>query len=208
MGGWGSERRAAKSRDECKEFVKRFCQTEEADVKTVEFYDKNFSSISEAEEFVKGREEKLGPAVAASYYGISQTLKNTPSKKKLDQMKIELIPAKEKEIQTQINKLASLRNESETEFIKCENCESKINSKYLVGFRITEIHGEEIPTYSCPACKKNGLLPKFLKIEYKKFGKLVQELKTLSSKLLEIDKKVAAENERQTYWFVSVSIPT
>jgi hypothetical protein len=205
MGAWGHTFHQLKTRAECEAEVKSFCEEEDAERKTVKFYDKEFKTFKEAEEYADQHTDKWGDAAAVSYFGLPEKLKESASKKKFDLLSKVNIPEKLKEIGNQTKKMGELRASAEPEFVKCPGCESKINSKHLVPFSINTFNMKaDTPEYSCPACRLKGLLPKFLKTEYKSLEKLYDELFALREKTKQLNLKMEEENLAEKYWVVSV----
>jgi hypothetical protein len=209
MGAVGQTFNELKTRSECEAEVIFFCETEESERKSVKFYDKEFKSLNEAEEYAEQHADKWGDAAAVSYFGLPEKLKESASKKKFDLLSKVNIPEKLKEIGNQAKKMGDLRASTEPEFVKCPGCESKINSKNLIPFAINTANMiGETPEYSCPACRHTGLLPKFLKAEYKSLEKLYDELFALREKTKQLKLKMEEENVPEKYWVVAVLIPS
>jgi hypothetical protein len=210
MGAWGSAAGGFTSKEEVREFVRSFCETEEAEVKDVDFKDKCYATIEEAEQ--SANDDKWGNAVAVSYYDLPEKIKDSPAKKKLDAIFKELLPKNLGAIQQQVAAAGELRQASEPTFVKCPACESKINSRHLRGFNdlglLEQAAKGEKPSYGCPACKASGLEPAFLKAELKKLAKLMEKRAGLLEKAAELRKKIEEENPRAKYWYATVSIPT
>jgi hypothetical protein len=76
MGAWGSAAGGFTSKEEVREFVRSFCETEEAEVKDVDFKDKCYATIEEAKQ--SANDDKWGNAVAVSYYDLPEKI-NRPA---------------------------------------------------------------------------------------------------------------------------------
>jgi hypothetical protein len=212
MGAWGTTYTDLKSRDECKKHVQHFCENEDKEAKDVDFYDKEFKSREEAEEFCNGKADKWGNAAAASYLGLPEKLRETASLKKLEELQKEKFPALQKEINEQLSVMGAIRSVSEIDFAKCDNCQSKVNTKYVLGFSSHEvremIENEKTPLYGCPACGERSLEPRALKAEMKKLNKIIDRYKKLVDLSKTLKAKIDNENARSIYWCVAVFIPT